>query len=185
MRSLFNPLVRFYTPLFYLLLHSSCSRVDHKQSALDPKGLVSQNQYDIFMLSVWITIFLFCAVGGCLLYVLWRYRAKTKEEAMELPPQSHGNSKTEVSLILASAVILVILAIPTLQGVVLMNRVPDANDEATLKKLNLDRSQIEGAVTVNVTGKRFFWIFEYPQYGIVTANELVFPASKALSLIHI
>ena len=64
---------------------SSCSRVDHKQSALDPKGLVSQNQYDVFMLSVWITIFLFCAVGGCLLYVLWRYRAKTAEEAKEIP----------------------------------------------------------------------------------------------------
>ena len=80
---------------------------------------------------------------------------------MEIPPQSHGNSKIEVSLILASAVILVILAIPTLQGVVLMNRVPDANDEQTLKKLKLDRSQIEGAITVNVTGKRFFWIFKY------------------------
>ena len=182
MKSLFHPLVRFNSALLYLFLYSSCSRVDHKQSALDPKGLVSQNQYDIFMLSVWITIFLFCAVGGCLLYVLWKFRAKTKEEAMEIPPQSHGNSKTEVSLILASAVILVILAIPTLQGVVLMNRVPDANDEATLKKLNLDRSQIEGAITVNVTGKRFFWIFEYPQYGIVTANELVFPASKAIRI---
>ncbi len=165
-----------YTTLF------GCSRVDHKQSALDPKGLVSQNQYDVFMLSVWITIFLFCAVGGCLLYVLWKYRAKTKEEAMEIPPQSHGNSKIEASLILISAVILVILAIPTLQGVVLMNRVPDANDEETLKKLNLDRSQIEGAITVNVTGKRFFWVFEYPQFGIVTANELVFPANKAVRI---
>ena len=57
-----------------LTFTSSCSRIDHKQSALDPKGLVSQNQYDVFMLSVWITIFLFCAVGGCLLYVLWRER---------------------------------------------------------------------------------------------------------------
>ena len=74
---------------------------------------------------------------------------------MEVPPQSHGNSLIEASLIVASAIILVILAIPTLQGVVLMNRVPDANDEQTLKKLNLDRSQIEGAITVNVTGKRF------------------------------
>ena len=46
-----------------IFLLGSCSRIDHKQSALDPKGLVSQNQYDIFMLSVWITIFLFCAVG--------------------------------------------------------------------------------------------------------------------------
>ena len=132
-------------PFFYALLFG-CSRIDHKQSALDPKGLVSQNQYDVFMLSVWITIFLFCAVGGCLLFVLWKYRAKNKEEAMEIPPQSHGNSKIEVSLILASAVILVILAIPTLQGVVLMNRVPDANDEQTLKKLKLDRSQIDGAI---------------------------------------
>ncbi|MBT6851699.1 MAG: c-type cytochrome, partial [Opitutae bacterium] len=38
------------------------------------------------------------------------------------------------------------------------------------------------AITVNVTGKRFFWVFEYPQYGIVTSNELVFPASKAVRL---
>ena len=31
-----------------------------------------------------------------------------------------------------------------------------------------------------MTGKRFFWVFEYPQYGIVTANELVFPVTKAV-----
>ena len=113
-----------------ILLLGSCSRIDHKQSALDPKGLVSQNQYDIFMLSVWITIFLFCAVGGCLLYVLWKYRAKSQKEAMEVPEQMHGNSKVETTLIIVSAVILVILAVPTLQGVVLMNRVPDPNDQA-------------------------------------------------------
>jgi cytochrome c oxidase subunit II len=134
------------------------------------------------MLSVWITIFLFCAVGGCLLYVLWRYRIRNEKEAMEVPPQTHGNSKVEMFLILASTVILVILAVPTLQGVVLMNKVPDANDEETLKKLNLDREQIDGAITVNVTGKRFFWIFEYPQFGIVTANELVFPVTKAIRI---
>ncbi len=175
-------LIRRLIALVFLALAGSCSRIDHKQSALDPKGLVSQNQYDIFMLSVWITIFLFCAVGGCLLYVLWRYRARTPEEAKEVPPQSHGNSMIETGLIVVSSVILVILAVPTLQGVVLLNRVPDANDAETLEKLGLDRSQIDGAITVNVTGKRFFWVFEYPQYGIVTANELVFPASKAVRI---
>ena len=165
-----------------VVLSSGCSRIDHKQSALDPKGLIAQNQYDLFMLSVWITIFLFCAVGGCLLFVLWRYRVKNPKEAMEVPSQSHGNSKIESILILASCVILVILAVPTLQGIVLMNKVPDPNDEETLKKLNLDREQIEGAITVNVTGKRYFWIFEYPQFGIVTANELVFPVTKAIRI---
>ena len=169
--------------IFALLAFAgSCSRIDHKQSALDPKGLVAQNQYDVFMLSVWITIFLFCAVGGCLLYVLWRYRAKTPEEAKEIPPQSHGNSMIETGLIVVSAIILVVLAVPTLQGIVLLNRVPDANDAESLEKLGLDRAQIDGAITVNVTGKRFFWVFEYPQYGIVTANELIFPASKAVRI---
>lgn len=164
-----------------LVLVSGCSRIDHKQSTLDPKGLVAQNQYDLFMLSVWITIFLFCAVGGCLLYVLWKYRVKNEEEALEVPPQTHGNPKIETSLILASTVILVILAIPTLQGIVLLNEVPDPNDE-NFEKYGLKKEQIDGAITVNVTGKRFFWVFEYPQYGIVTANELVFPASKAVRL---
>ena len=98
----------------------------------------------------------------------WKFRANAR------------NSKVETTLIIVSAVILVVLAVPTLQGVVLMNRVPDPNDQATLDKLKLDKSQIEDAITVNVTGKRFFWVFEYPQFGIVTANELVFPASKAV-----
>ena len=164
------------------LILGSCSRIDHKQSTLDPKGIVAQNQYDVFMLSVWITIFLFCAVGGCLLYVLWKYRAKDEEDAKEIPAQTHGNPKIETSLILFSSVILVFLAIPTLQGIVLFNRVPDPNDAEMLKKLNLEKSAVEDAITVNVTGKRFFWVFEYPQYGIVTANELVFPASKAVRL---
>lgn len=163
------------------MLLSGCSRVDHKQSALDPKGLVAQNQYDIFMLSVWITIFLFCAVGGCLLYVLWKYRVKNEEEAKEVPPQSHGDPKIEIGLILASSVILLILAVPTLQGVVLMNRVPNPDSE-NFKRLGLKREQVEGAITVNVTGKRYFWVFEYPQFGIVTANEIVFPASKAVRI---
>jgi cytochrome c oxidase subunit 2 len=160
---------------------SGCSRVDHKQSALDPKGLVAQNQYDIFMLSVWITIFLFCAVGGCLLYVLWKYRVKNEKEAKEVPPQSHGNSKIEFGLILASSIILVILAVPTLQGVVLMNRVPNPDDE-NFERLGLKREQVDDAITVNVTGKRYFWVFEYPQFGIVTANEIVFPATKAVRI---
>jgi cytochrome c oxidase subunit 2 len=163
-------------------LLGGCSRIDHKQSTLDPKGIVAQNQYDLFMLSIWITIFLFCAVGGCLLYVLWKYRVKDEEDAKEIPPQTHGNPKIETTLILVSSVILVILAIPTLQGVVLFNRVPDPNDTEMLEKLKLERSTVEDAITVNVTGKRFFWVFEYPEYGIVTANELVFPASKAVRL---
>ena len=88
--------------------------------------------------------------------------SEIQEEAMEIPEQMHGSSKIETTLIIASAVILVILAVPTLQGVVLMNRVPDPNDKATLEKLNLDKSQIEDAITVNVTGNAFFGFLNTP-----------------------
>ena len=134
---------------------SGCARVDHKQSALDPKGLVSQNQYDVFILSVWITIFLFTAVGGALLFVLWKYRARNAEDAKRVPAQSHGNPMIEAGLILASFCILVILAIPTLQGIVLLNRVPDPNDAETLAKLNLERVREEKSILLKQQGDLF------------------------------
>ena len=85
-----------------------------------------------------------------------------KKKQWRVPEQMHGSSKVETTLIIASAVILVILAVLTLQGVVLMNRVPDPNDQVTLEKLKLDKSQIEDAITVNVTGKGFFGFLNTP-----------------------
>ena len=90
----------------------------------------------------------------------------------------------ETGLIIASSIILVILAVPTLQGVVLLNRVPDANDTESLEKLGLDRSQIDGAITVNVTGKRFFWIFEYPNLVSSQPMNLFFRPPKQCVLIY-
>ena len=130
-------------------------RVDHKQSALDPKGLVSQNQYDVFILSVWITIFLFTQLV-VLCFLCFGSIARNAEDAKRVPAQSHGNPMIEAGLILASFCILVILAIPTLQGIVLLNRYPIQMIFETLAKLNLERSQVEDALVVNVTGKRFF-----------------------------
>ena len=63
-----------------------------------------------------------------------------------------------------------------------MNRVPDPNNEAHLEKLGIDKYAVENPLTVNIAAKRFFWVFEYPEYGIVTANELVFPVNRAVRL---
>jgi cytochrome c oxidase subunit 2 len=38
------------------------------------------------------------------------------------------------------------------------------------------------AITVNVTGYQWWWGFEYPEYGFHTANEIVFPAGRAVKL---
>ena len=87
----------FFLQSLALLFFASCSRIDHKQSALDPKGLVAQNQYDIFMLSVWITIFLFCAVEA-VIFVVWS-TVQNPKRSNGNSRQIHGSSKIETTLV--------------------------------------------------------------------------------------
>ena len=40
------------------------------------------------------------------------------------------------------------------------------------------KKETKTAVTVNVTAKLYWWEFEYPDLGIVTAQELVVPTDE-------
>lgn len=138
------------------------------QSALDPLGPVAQNQADIFYLTLWVTLFLFVTVGGALALATIRYRKRKDEPEGWLPAQSHGHPLLEIGLVLGSAALLVIIAVPTFGGILLKKKVP--------------AEYADDAITVNVTGYQWWWSFEYPEAGIHTANELVFPAGRAVKL---
>ncbi|MEX0323726.1 MAG: cytochrome c oxidase subunit II [Puniceicoccaceae bacterium] len=138
------------------------------QSALDPQGPVAANQLQIFYITLWVTIFLFVTVGGALAYSIWKFRLRKGEDPNYIPPQSHGHPLIELSLVIGSAALLVIIAIPTFYGIVFKNTLPDYAGEDVLE--------------VNVTGYQWWWGFEYPEHGFHTANELVFPAGKVVKL---
>ncbi|MDX2111825.1 MAG: cytochrome c oxidase subunit II [Verrucomicrobiota bacterium] len=150
-----------------LLFLAGCDYTS-KQSALDPKGPLAQNQYDLFMLTVYITGILWVLVGGALIYTVIRFRARKTDDPNTLPHQSHGHAMIEVGLILVSTVVLVILAIPTFKGIKLIHEMPAKYEK--------------DAVIVNVTGLQWWWRFEYPELGIETANELIIPAGRAVQL---
>jgi len=139
-----------------------------QQSALDPMGPVAKNQADIFYITLWVTLFLFVTVGGALAFATWKFRQRKEDDPNFIPPQSHGHPLVEVGLVVASAALLVVIAIPTFHGIILKKKVPV--------------QYIEGAVEVNVTGYQWWWGFEYPEHGFHTANELVFPAGRAVKL---
>lgn len=138
------------------------------QSALDPKGPVAQNQADIFYLTLWVTLFLFITVGGALAYATWRFRLRKGDDPDYVPPQSHGHPMVEVGLVVASAALLVVIAVPTFGGILLKKQVPE--------------QYVADAIEVNVTGYQWWWGFEYPEHGFHTANELVFPVGRAVKL---
>jgi cytochrome c oxidase subunit 2 len=139
-----------------------------KQSALDPQGPVAQNQADIFYITLWVTLFLFVTVGGALGYSIWRFRLKKGDDPKAIPAQAHGHPLIEVGLVVASAALLVVIAIPTFGGIILKKKVP-VEYEAD-------------AIEVTVHGYQWWWAFEYPEEGFYTANELVFPAGRAVKL---
>lgn len=154
--------------LVALGLLSACGPFDHNQSALDPKGPLAQDQYETFMLTLYVGLFLFVTVGGALAFATWRYRAKKNDENRELPKQTHGNPLVEGALILASVIILVVVAVPTLRGIVLMKELPAEAEEQ--------------AVRITVTGYQWWWEFEYPEEQLTTANELVIPVGRPVVL---
>jgi len=85
-----------------------------QQSTLDPQGPVALNQLNIFYITLWVTLFLFVTVGGALAFAMWKFRHRKGDDPDFVPPQSHGHPLVEMGLVVGSAALLVVIAIPTL-----------------------------------------------------------------------
>ncbi|MBA4138440.1 MAG: cytochrome c oxidase subunit II [Opitutus sp.] len=143
------------------------------QSTIVTDGPVAKAQYDVFMVTVYVTTFIFIVVGAVLAYAQFKFRAKTEaDEHAEPPPQGHGNPLIEIGLIVASVALLVIIAIPTLKNIWYTHEIPEA--------------ERANAMEINAVGYQWWFKFEYPgemapqpaggEAQMVTANELVVPA---------
>ena len=156
------------------LVASGCSLRD-RMSTFDTKGPIAEMQLDLFMVTLYVTLFLFVTVGGTLLVALIRFREKAGDKTKPYPEQMHGNSVIEVGLIAVSILCLVIIAVPTLQGIWFQEVLPSDIPE-------------EEVIEVNVKGWQWWWSFEYPDLTdsngrpITTANELVIPKGKVVKL---
>lgn len=144
------------------------------QSTMVTAGPVAKSQWDLFMVTVYVTTFIFVIVGAVLAYAQIKFRVKSAEdEHAEPPPQGHGNPLIEIGLIAACVGLLVIIAIPTLRGIWYTYDVPEEEKGS--------------ALDVVATGYQWWFKFEYPselitlpnnagEIPLVTGNELVVPA---------
>lgn len=133
-----------------------------QQSALQPAGPIARMQYDLFMWTLYIGIGIFAVVMGLLLYVIFRFRGRPDQPE---PRQIHGNQTLEVLWTIVPVLITISIAVPTVRGLFYVERIPEGE-----------------TLTVNVTAHQWWWEFEYPEYGIVTANELRIPVGKVVQL---
>lgn len=115
----------------------------------------------LFELILWVGTIVFIFTEGMLLYAIWRFRARP---GAPRPEQVHGNTKLEILWTVLPAVVLAIIAIPTVTTIFKTQARADPN-----------------ALQIEVVGHQWWWEFRYPQYGVTTANEVYMPIGRTVS----
>ncbi len=134
---------------------------DSIPTTLAPASTPAHQIFDLSIFVVTMTGGIFLLVGGLLAIALFRFRARKTDPSVE-PAQIYGSTQIELAWTVIPLLIVVVLFLTTA-------RIIFAIQDAPKPKTALD---------VTVIGHQFWWEFQYPKYGVVTANELHVPVSS-------
>jgi cytochrome c oxidase subunit 2 len=134
------------------------------QSVLSPAGPVAVTELQVIGLGFWIMFGIGVIVIGLLLAAIFRFRARRGDD--ELPEQVEGNTRLEFAWTVIPVLLLAVLAVPTVKDSFAAASAPDPS----------------GALQVKVIGHQWWWEFDYPSLGIVTADEMHIPAGQQVSI---
>lgn len=148
--------------LIVLLVLAACAR-DYPQSTLHPRSDFTRMIDGVFMNTVWWAIAVFILVEGALVWTIFRFRGRPDDPE---PRQVHGNTTIEIIWTAIPALILAMISVPTVRAIFKTYEEPSGAE----------------VVRVNVTGHQWWWEFNYPQYGVTSANELHVPVGKTIFL---
>jgi cytochrome c oxidase subunit 2 len=126
-----------------------------------PLGTEAANEYQIALFTFAITGTIFVIVAGFLFYTIWRFRRRPQDRNTEEPPQVYGSNQIEIAW-----TFIPILGVFVLIGVTA--RFIFSLEDATLPQT---------VEHVRVVGHQWWWEVHYPDYGVVTANEIHIPVS--------
>ncbi len=147
-----------------VLVLAGCSGVKNNgQNSLEPKGPQAQKVYDLFVPILIIAIVIGIAIMVATVYLALRFRYRPGKN--ENPKQIHGNTKLEIGWTIIPALLLAIVAVPTV---------------ATI--FDLAQNPGPSALQVTVEGKQWWWQFSYPDAKVVTADEMVIPTGRDVYL---
>lgn len=153
-------LSRVVAPALGLLL---CACAAHPQSTLAPRGPVAQMELGLMGYSLLIMAGVFLAVVIPLGIVL--VRCRDRGVGRPLPKQVEGHHGLEILWTAIPVLLLVFLAVPTVHDSFLLAAPAPAS-----------------ALQITVIGHQWWWEFDYPGLGIVTADEMHMPTGQRVEL---
>ncbi len=129
-------------------------------SIFDPHSTPAETIRHLSHFVLGITAVIFLAVFSLLSYAVMKFRNRGADSSRE-PAQVYGSTQIELAWTIVPILIVVVLFLATAR---VIHAIQDAPRPA-------------GAVVVTAIGHQFWWEFQYPKLGIVTANELHVPVS--------
>jgi cytochrome c oxidase subunit 2 len=131
------------------------------QDTFKPEGPAARKINNLAIPIGSIALVVLVIVGVAVAFVAIKFRERPDSE---VPHQNHGNTKLEIAWTIAPAILLAVIAVPTITTIFDLARKP-ANP-----------------LEISVIGQQWWWEFDYPTDGVVTANEMVIPAQTDIWL---
>jgi len=142
------------------LIAAACGSGD--ASTFSSDGPVAELQNNLLLFVFVIAVVVFVLVEGLIIFIVFRYRRRDDS----VPHQTHGNGRLELLWTVIPAIIIIIIAVPTVQGIWTLASPCDDED----------------AMQVEAIGHQWWFEFRYPNERLVTANELVVPTGQCVEL---
>ncbi|RAP29479.1 cytochrome c oxidase subunit II [Candidatus Marinamargulisbacteria bacterium SCGC AG-343-D04] len=123
----------------------------------------SSNYDSLFYFIFWLSVIFTIAIVGVTLYFSFKY--KRSESNLVAKKQIVHNNKLEIIWTAIPFVIVMFIFYWGFKDYLYMTVSP------------------ENAYEVRVTGKKWFWTYEYPETGVKTVGELVVPVGRPIKLV--
>jgi cytochrome c oxidase subunit 2 len=145
-----------------LIFLAGCAK-NAPQDSLDPAGPIADKIDNLFRPIFWFTVVpIFVLVNGIIIVSVIRFRHRPGRAE---PVQVHGNTKLEIGWTAAPALLLLFVAVPTINTVFDLAQEPKGN-----------------VLKVDVFGHMWWWEFRYPGLDISTADEFHIPTGRPVRL---
>jgi cytochrome c oxidase subunit II len=144
---------------------TACAKDAPQDTLTNLGGPYAREQLSLFKLVFWVATVVFFLVEGVLVYTTIRFR---RRDDREVPVQVHGNKTLEIAWTIAPALLLAILAVPTLGTIFSLAEEPKGAD----------------VIHVEIVGHQWWWEYRYTDAdtGFITANELHIPTGRDVAI---
>lgn len=151
-------LLSIFALLLAMVALAACGQMyEAPQTMFSRQGSSSSEILTLYNVFFWAAVGVFVVVEGALVYSVFRYRRRPEDG---IPVQLHGNQPIEIAWTIAPALLVLFLA------------------TMTFRTQSVLVAPSQDPVRVRVIGHQWWWEFQYPDYNIVTANELHLPENR-------